>query len=191
MESAATVTQLLFRWSQGDQAALEELEPLVHGELHNLAAAYLKRRRRNPTLQPTDLINEALLRLLRQSTPVQWDSRAHFFAIAARLMRVVLVDHARKRRAEKRGGGLQAITLVGTEVLCLDRTPDILEIDEALNDLAKVDKRKADVIEQRYFTGMTREEIAAHLGLSLETVKRDLRLGEAWLRRFLDGRSSA
>jgi RNA polymerase sigma factor (TIGR02999 family) len=187
MESAASVTQLLFRWGQGDRAALEELAPRVQGELHSLARAYLKRRRRNQTLQPTALINEAWVRLMGQSTTTKWEGRTHFFGIAARLMRIALVDYVRARRAVKRGGGLESPTLEQVTVLCPDRTPDILEVNEALDQLAKVDERKAKVIELRYFGGMSREEIAAALDLTLPTVKRDLRLGEAWLRRFLAG----
>jgi RNA polymerase sigma-70 factor, ECF subfamily len=189
MESAASVTQLLSRWNQGDRAALEELALRVQGELRSLARTYLKRSRAHQTLQPTALINEAWLRLLGPSTTIQWENRTHFFGIAARLMRIVLVDHARERRVVKRGGGLEALTLEQITVLCPDRTPDILEVNEALDQLARVDKRKAKVIELRYFGGMSREEIAAALDLTLPTVKRDLRLGEAWLRRFLAGES--
>jgi len=190
MESAASVTQLLSRWSQGDQAALEELAPRVQRELHSLARTYLKRGRAQQTLQPTALINEAWLHLLGPSTTIQWENRAHFFGIAARLMRIVLVHSARERRAVKRGGGLEALTLERITVLCPNRTPDILEVNEALDQLAKVDERKARVIELRYFGGMTREEIAAALDLTVSTVKRDLRLGEARLQRFLAGESS-
>jgi RNA polymerase sigma factor (TIGR02999 family) len=187
VQSAASVTQLLFRWSQGDRAALEELAPRVQRELHSLARAYLKRGRANQTLQPTALINEAWLRLLGPSPAINWENRTHFFGIAARLMRIALVDRARERQALKRGGGVEALTLEQVTVLCPDRTPDVLEVNEALDELAKVDERKAKVIELRYFGGMSREEIAAALNLTLPTVKRDLRLGEAWLRRFLAG----
>jgi RNA polymerase sigma factor (TIGR02999 family) len=187
MESAASVTQLLFRWGQGDRVALEELAPRVQRELRSLARAYLKRGRAQQTLQPTILINEAWLRLLGPSTTIQWENRTHFFGIAARLMRIVLVDHARTRRTVKRGGGLEALTLEQITVLCPDSTPNILEVDEALDQLATVDERKAKVIELRYFGGMSREEIAAALDLTVPTVKHDLRLGEAWLRRFLAG----
>ena len=189
VESAASVTQLLFRWSQGDRAALEELAPRVQRELRSLARTYLKRGRAHQTLQPTALINEAWLRLLGPSATIQWENRVHFFGIAARLMRIALVDRARERRALKRGGGLEAITLEQVTVLCPDRSPDILEVNEALDQLAKVDERKAKVIELRYFGGVTRKEIAAALGLTLPMVKHDLRLGEAWLRRFLAGES--
>jgi RNA polymerase sigma factor (TIGR02999 family) len=149
VESAASVTQLLFRWGQGDRVALEELAPRVQRELRSLARTYLKRNGTHQTLQPTALINEAWLRLLGPCTTIQWENRTHFFGIAARLMRIVLVDHARARRAVKRGGGLEALTLEEITVLCPDRTPDILEVNEALDQLAKVDERKAKVIELR------------------------------------------
>jgi RNA polymerase sigma factor (TIGR02999 family) len=184
---AASITQLLSRWGQGDRAALEELAPQVQKELHILARTYLKRGRPNQTLQPTALINEAWVRLMGQPTAMQWENRSHFYGIAARLMRIVLVDHARTRRALKRGGVLEPLTLEQVPLMAPGRAPEILEVNEALDELAKVDERKAQVIELRYFGGMSREEIATALGLTLPTVKRDLRLGEAWMRRFLAG----
>ena len=191
MEGASPVTQLLVEWSQGNQAALEELTPHVYRELHALARSYLRRGRPNHTLQPTALINEACIRLLGKSEPIQWENRAHFFGIAARLMRMVLVDYSRARQAAKRGGEAEAVTLEETMALSSSHAPDVLEVNEALDHLAKIDERKAKVIELRYFGGMEREEIAAALGLTVATVKRDLRLGEAWLRRFLRGESPA
>lgn len=173
------------QWSEGSQAALAELTPQVQRELRALAKSYLGRGRGNHTLQPTALINEVWLRLLGQSQALQWENRAHFFGIAARLMRIVLVDYARSRSAAKRGGGAETVTLDENMALCPNRAPDVLEVSEALDQLAKVDVRKAKVIELRYFGGMEREEIAAALDLTVATVKRDLRLGEAWLRRFL------
>ena len=187
MDEAAPVTQLLVAWSHGDQAALDQLTPHVYRELHSLAKSYLRRGRPNQTLQPTALINEACLRLLGQAEPIQWENRAHFFGIAARLMRMVLVDYSRARKAAKRGGSSDPVTLEETLILSPSRAPDVLEVDEALGRLAALDKRKAEVIELRYFGGMEREEIATALGLTVPTVKRDLRLGEAWLRRFLRG----
>jgi RNA polymerase sigma factor (TIGR02999 family) len=189
MESAANVTQLLYRWSHGDQAAMEQLAPQVQQELYSLARTYLKRRRPNQTLQPTALVNEAWLRLIGQSTAIQWENRAHFFGIAARLMRIVLVDHARMHRAMKRGGAAEPLTLDPANLPSLNKAPEILEVNEALDRLAEIDERKAKVIELRYFGGLTREEIAAALDLTVPTVKRDLRLGSAWLRRFLVGES--
>jgi len=191
MAEAPPITQLLADWSRGNPAALEELTPHVYRELHLLARNYLRRGRPNQTLQPTALINEACLRLLGQTEPVQWENRAHFFGIAARLMRLVLVDQSRARLAAKRGGAVEAVTLQEAQLLCPHQVPGVLEINEALDALAKIDERKAKVIELRYFGGMEREEIATALSLTLATVKRDLRLGEAWLRRFLRGESPA
>jgi RNA polymerase sigma-70 factor, ECF subfamily len=187
MAGPASVSQLLIAWGQGEAAALEQLTPRVYRELHKVARAYLRRGRPNQTLQPTALINEAFLRLLDQSQPVPWESRAHFYGIAARLMRLILVDHARAHHAAKRGGAGEPVTLDDCMAVSPGRAPDVLEIDEALDRLAVVDERKAKVIELRYFGGMDREEVAAALGLTVPTVKRDLRLGEAWLRRFLSG----
>jgi RNA polymerase sigma factor (TIGR02999 family) len=191
MDPPASITQLLVQWSQGDQAALDELAPQVYRELHALAGTYLKRGRPNQTLQATALINEAWLRLIGQSQPIPWENRAHFFGIAARLMRLALVDQIRSKGTAKRGGAAQAVTLEEAMILSPNRAPDVLEISEALDRLAKVDERKAKVIELRYFGGMEREEIATALGLTVFTVKRDLRLAEAWLRRFLSSRTLA
>ena len=185
MEPAAPITQLLANWSDGNPAALEELTSRVYRELHGLAKTYLRRGRSNQTLQPTALVNEAWLRLIDPAQPCRWENRAHFFGIAARLMRLILVDYARAHGAAKRGGDVVAVSLEETRVLSPARAPDVLEVSEALDQLSKVDERKAKVIELRYFGGMDREEIATALGLTLPTVKRDLRLGEAWLRRFL------
>ena len=189
MGGSSSVSQLLIAWRRGEPAALEQLTLRVYRELHKLARAYLRRGQPNQSLQPTALINEAFLRLLDQSQPVQWENRAHFFGIAARLMRIILVDHARARHAAKRGGAAAAVTLDDCMAVSPGRAPDVLEIDEALDRLAAVDERKAKVIELRYFGGMNREEVATALGLTVPTVKRDLRLGEAWLRRFLTGES--
>ena len=187
MDQPTSITELLVQWSQGSQAALEELAPHVNRELHGLAAAYLNRRRPNQTLQPTALVNEAWLRLIGQKRPIPWENRAHFFGIAARLMRIILVDQLRSRRAAKRGGAARAVTLEEATMLLPSRALDVIEISEALDELAKVDERKAKVIELRYFGGMEREEIATALGMTIFTVKRDLRLAEAWLRQFLLG----
>jgi RNA polymerase sigma-70 factor (ECF subfamily) len=182
----ASISELLVAWGKGEAPALEQLTPRVYGELYKVARAYL-RRGPSESLQPTALINEVFLRLLDQSQPIQWENRTHFFGIAARLMRLILVDQARMRRAAKRGGAAVPITLHDCMAITTERKRDVLEIDEALTRLATVDERKAKVIELRYFGGMDREEVAATLGLTLATVKRDLRLGEAWLRRFLAG----
>jgi RNA polymerase sigma factor (TIGR02999 family) len=188
MGGSHSVSQLLIAWGRGEAGALDQLTPRVYRELHKLARAYLRRGRPNQSLQPTALINEAYLRLLDPSQPVEWENRAHFFGIAARLMRLVLVDHARARQAAKRGGAAAPVTLDDCMAVSPGRAPDVLEVDEALDHLAAVDERKAKVIELRYFGGLDREEVAAALGLTVATVKRDLRLGEAWLRRFLAGK---
>ncbi len=156
---------------------------------HKLARIYLRRGGPAQSLQPTALINEAYLRLLNQPEPIQLENRAHFFGIAARLMRMILVDQARNRQAAKRGGVAANVTLDDCMAVSPGRAPEVLEIDEALDRLAEVDERKAKVIELRYFGGMDREEVAAALGLTVATVKRDLSLGEAWLRRFLAERT--
>jgi RNA polymerase sigma-70 factor, ECF subfamily len=185
MGATHSVSRLLIAWGNGEPAALEELTPRVYHELHKVARAYLRRGGPFNSLQPTALINEAYVRLLDQSEPIHWENRAHFFGIAARVMRLVLVDQARTRRAAKRGGEAAAVTLDGCMAVSPACAPDVLEVNEALDQLAAVDERKAKVIELRYFGGMNREEVAAALGLTVATVKRDLHLGEAWLRRFL------
>jgi RNA polymerase sigma factor (TIGR02999 family) len=190
MAGTQSVSQLLVAWGRGEAAALEQLTPRVYRELHQIARAYLRRGRPDRSLQPTALINEAYLRLLDRSQPIEWENRAHFFGIAARLMRMILVDHARNRQAAKRGGDAAAVTLDGCMAVTPGRAPDVLEIDQALDRLAEVDERKAKVIEMRYFAGMDREEVASALGLTVATVKRDLMLGEAWLRKFLAGGSA-
>jgi len=189
MTEPPSITRLLVNWSNGDRAALDELTPQVQQELHALARIYLSRGRRNQTLQPTALINEVYLRLIDQSQPIQWQCRSHFFAIAARLMRQVLVDYARAHRAVKRGGEAVAVTLDERVAPSLCQAPDLLDVDEALTRLEHWDERKGKIIELRYFGGMSREEIATACGLTTATVKRDLRLAEAWLRRDLRGES--
>jgi RNA polymerase sigma factor (TIGR02999 family) len=162
------------------------LTPQVYEELRAIARSYLgKRNRPNQTLQPTALVHEAWMRLAGQPHPPQWENRQHFFGVAARLMRLVLVDCVRAHHAVKRGGGVQGVTLEETAVLAPDQAPDVLEVDEALDRLAQFDERKAKVVELKYFGGLEREEIAGTLGLTVATVKRDLRFGEAWLRQFL------
>src|SRR4051812_40382607 len=174
MAETPSVTRLLIDWSKGNRDALEQLTPLVQRELHALARTYLSRGRRNQTLQPTALINELYVRLIDQSQPVQWEGRSHFFGIAARIMRHILVDYARAHGAAKRGAGAIAVTLEETVAFSpASQAPAILDVDAALNRLAKVDERKAKIIELRYFGGMTREEIACVSGLTLATVKRD------------------
>jgi RNA polymerase sigma factor (TIGR02999 family) len=185
-ERAQEVTHLLIRWHEGQRAALDELTPLVYGELRKLAAAYMRRERTEHTLQPTALINEAYLRLVDQSLPM-FNSRTHFFGVAAQIMRQVLVDFARAHRSEKRGAGFRT-PLDEAVHLSVEPSTDLLELHDALERLATFDHRKAKVIEMRYFGGLTRDEVAEAMHLTLATVKRDLMLGEAWLRRELAAR---
>jgi RNA polymerase sigma factor (TIGR02999 family) len=177
------VTSLLLDWSKGNQSALERLVPIIYEELLRLARARLSRENRQCTLQPTALVHESYLRLADE-TKLQWQNRAHFYAIAANTMRRVLIDYARKRNAEKRGGGM-IITLQTGMDFAQERAPDCLALDEALKKLAKVDERKSRAIELKYFAGMTTEEIGSVLGIAVATVGRELRLGQAWLRREL------
>lgn len=180
------ITHLLREWSDGDQQALDKLTPLVYEELRQQAARYLRRERAGHTLQTTALINEAYLRLI-DAKDVRWQSRAHFFAIAANLMRRVLVDHARRRDAEKRGGEHLRMTL--DDAMAVTTTPDVdvLAIDEALNKLARIDSQQALVVELRFFSGLSVEETAAALGVSPATIKRDWSVARAWLRREIGG----
>lgn len=175
------ITQLLLDWRNGDEQALAELTPLVYGALLRLAARYLRREREDHTLQATELVNEAYLQLIGQQHR-DWQSRAHFLAIASHLMRNILVDHARAHAAAKRGGEKplplnEAIEVPGKTA------PDVLALDEALKDLAKHDKRKCLIIELCYFGGLSMEEIAEVTGLAVATLRRDLRMAEAWLGR--------
>lgn len=179
------VTRLLVDWQHGDKAALDDLMPLVYHELRKLAAGYLRDERRNHTLQPTALIHEAYLRMIDQNLP-EWQNRAHFFGVAARLMRQILVDHARTRGASKRGGEQPKISLDDAPpIFTREDTTGLLMLDEALTKLASFDERKVRVVEMRAFGGMTVEDTARALGVSEPTVKRDMRLAQAWLRREL------
>jgi RNA polymerase sigma-70 factor (ECF subfamily) len=176
------VTQLLVDWSNGDQAALDQLIPLVHDELRRMAHHYMARENPDHTLQTTALVNDAYLRLIDQKR-TNWQNRAQFFGIAAQLMRRILVDHARSHAYAKRGGGAIQVPLNEGAVLSPQRAADVLALDEALNQLATVDPRKCQIVELRYFGGFTVEEAAALLGASEVTVMRDWSLAKAWLRR--------
>ncbi|MEP7340094.1 MAG: sigma-70 family RNA polymerase sigma factor [Acidobacteriota bacterium] len=176
------VTQLLLDWRNGDQEALEKLTPLLYGELRRLAESYLRRERANHTLQATALVNEAFLQLLGNS-PMDWQNRAHFFGIAARLMRQILVDHARAHSASKRGSGQDALPLDDAIEVPGARPADVVALDDALQDLAAFDDRKSRIIELRYFGGLSIEETAEVAGISVATVRRELRMAEAWLYR--------
>jgi RNA polymerase sigma factor (TIGR02999 family) len=179
------VTELLRRWNLGDRDAMDRLMPIVYDELRRLAAGYLKAERRDHTLQPTALVHEAYLRLVRQDR-VEWQNRAHFFGIAARMMRRVLVDHARRRQAGKRDAGVFRLTLQVGEALEVSRDPELLELDEALTRLERLDSDQARVVELRFFGGLTVEETASVLGVSTATVKREWRTAKAFLRQEMD-----
>jgi len=175
------VTNLLLEWANGDSSALERLTPIIYHELLRLARARLSRENRDCTLQPTALVHECYLRLADQ-TRLQWQNRAHFYAVAANTMRRVLIDQARKRKSLKRGQGVRVTLQTGMDV-ARERGPDVVALDEALQRLAGLDARKGRVIELKFFGGMTSEEIGQVLGISVATVGRELRLGQAWLRR--------
>ncbi len=186
--AGAEVTVLLEAWQQGDRAAFDRLVPLVYDELRSLARAQLLRDAGQWTLQATALVHEAYFRLA--GAEIRWEGRSHFFAIAARVMRQVLVDEARRRQAEKRGGGVRPLELIAGAAVedplgGAEAEEDFLALDSALVRLGALDSRRAQVVELRYFAGMTIEETGRHLGLSHATVERDLKLARAWLARQL------
>ena len=183
---AQQVTGLLIAWGAGDESAFEQLVPLVHAELRRLAHREMGRERAGHTLQTTALVNEAYLRLIDVSQ-VKWQDRAHFFAMSARLMRRILVDHARGRQAQKRGGATRKISFEESLVVSPERGEDLVALDGALQALAVVDARKCQVVEMRYFGGLSVEESAEALHVSPETVMRDWRLAKVWLLRELSG----
>lgn len=182
------VTQLLLRWRAGDADAVEELMPLVYDELRRLAHHHLWHERDGHTLHTTDLVHEAFINLVgHDQTP--WQNRAHFFAVAARVMRHILIDYARQRKRTKRGGGRPHLSLDRAVVFSEDRVEELLSLDQALSQLETVDQRLCRVVECRYFGGLTIEETAEVLEISPATVKRDWLMAKAWLRRSLDGNS--
>jgi RNA polymerase sigma factor (TIGR02999 family) len=181
-----SITQLLVAWGDGDHAALEQLVPLVYAELRRLARSHLRGERREHTLQTTALVNEAYLRLVEQKQ-VRWQNRAHFLAIAATQMRRILVDYARRRQYQKRGGGAPQVTLAEAEPLSDERAPDLVALDEALQSLAEVDPRRSQVVELKFFGGLSIEETAGVLGVSTTTVERDWTIAKAWLHKTLTG----
>lgn len=174
------VTQLLQRWSQGDDAAVVELTPLVYEELRRLAHHYMEGQRPNHTLQTTALVNEAYLRLADQTDP-NWQSRAHFFAVAARAMRQILVSYARTQHAQKRGGGALKIELDEAALVSPEESREIVELHEALEQLSALDSRKAQIVELKYFGGLNYDEIAEVLKISRITVRRDWEFAKVWL----------
>jgi RNA polymerase sigma factor (TIGR02999 family) len=182
------ITQLLLDWSEGNQAALDKLLPLVYNKLRRLARRYLSKECPGQTLQTTDLVHEAYLRLVDQRR-VQWQNRAQFFGVAAQLMRRILVDRARRHKRIKRGAGAPIIPLDEAVVASDQSSFDVLALDEALNKLAEIDGRKARVVELRFFGGLEVEETAASLNISEVTVMRDWKMAKAWLHRELAGQS--
>ena len=182
--SPREVTELLLRWWEGDSAAAESVTRLIYGELHRLAHSYMRRERYDRLLQTTALVNEAYIRLV--DLDVQWEGRSHFFGICAQLMRRILVDAARRRRAEKRGGDVPPLQL-GDYEIAAERADHLMALDDALLDLETIDRRKSKALEMHYFGGMTAAEIGDALELSTRSVERDLRLARAWVADALKG----
>jgi RNA polymerase sigma factor (TIGR02999 family) len=180
------VTELLQAWSDGDEAALEQLAPLVYAELHRLARMYMAGERQNHTLETGALLNEAYMRLVDWKN-VRWQNRAHFFAVSAQMMRRILVDHARSRRNLKHGGGAHSLPLDEAPLFSKERSEDFVALDEALQRLTEIDPRKGRVVELRFFGGLTVEETAEVLKVSPFTVIRDWNLAKVWLHRELNG----
>jgi RNA polymerase sigma factor (TIGR02999 family) len=187
--TSTQVTELLVRWRGGDKAALDSLMPLVYTELRRIANRYLQGERSDHTLQSTALVHEAYVRMTQQDLP-QWQNRAHFFAVAAQLMRQILVDHARSHRASKRGGSAYKLALDEAEEQPLVRDVDVVALDDALKSLAHMDEQQSRVVELKFFGGLTVEDTAEVLGVSPSTVKRDWTTARAWLFRELN-RSAA
>ena len=188
-QSSKEITGLLIAWSEGDESALDRLAPLIHAELHRLAHHYMGRERTGHLLQTSALVNEAYVRLIDWKN-VRWQNRAHFFGVAAQMMRRILVDFARERQALKHGGGTLQVSL-GEAAFVVHRDTDLVALDEALNALAEIDPRKVRVVEMRFFAGLSVEEVADVLKVSKETVMRDWRLAKVWLLRELEGEAVA
>ena len=186
--SAHEITQLLINGSNGSQGALDQLYPLVYEELRRLAHRYMSRERPGHTLQTTAVVHEAYLRLIDQKH-VQWQSRAHFFAIAAQMMRRILITHAQSHAYAKRGGGALKVSLDEAAILSQERAGELLALDEALNSLTALDPRRSQVVELRFFGGLSNEEIAEVLKISPNTVTRDWQMAKAWLRREMSRNS--
>ncbi len=180
------ITELLGTWGAGDAEALEQLAPLVYAELRDRAVSLLKGERRDLTLQTQDLVQEAVLRLMDQRN-TQWQNRSQFFAVAARMMRRVLVDHCRRKRRARRGGGLKRIQMEELPDTTDEKTSDLIALDQALDDMAVMDTSLARIVELHYFGGLTQEEVAEVVGTSEPTVRRRLRAARAWLYRSMTG----
>jgi RNA polymerase sigma-70 factor (ECF subfamily) len=186
MHSSENVTQLLVRWSEGDQKALDKLMPMVYSELRRLASNYLRRERQNHTLQPTALVNEAYLKLIDQRS-AHWQNRAQFYGVAAQLMRRILVDHARQHQAAKRGGPSQErLSITSAGQLAEKPEIDLLALHEALEELKTLDSQQERIVELKFFGGLSIEETAEVLGIGHATVERDWKMARAWLRRKLE-----
>ncbi len=185
VSSPGDVTALLIAWKGGDGEALDQLTPIVYSELRKLARSHLRGERREHSLQPTALTHEAFLRLFG-TRKVEWQDRAHFFAVASQLMRRVLVEHARKRGAAKRGAGATRVTLGDAEAPAASVDVDVVAVHEALDQLKAIDARQSKIVELRYFGGLSIEEVAEVLGISPATVKREWRVAKLWLRRALE-----
>jgi RNA polymerase sigma factor (TIGR02999 family) len=183
------ITQLLVAWSHGEETALEMLTPIIYGELRRLAQSYMRQERADHTLQSTAVVHEAFIRLIDQN--VEWKSRAHFFAIAAKMMRRILVDHARARSTSKRGAGMPRVDVEEQAIESQERSVDLLALDEALEHLARIDPQRSRIVELRYFGGLSNEESANVLGISPATVQRQWSGAKAWLYRELSGRESS
>jgi RNA polymerase sigma-70 factor (ECF subfamily) len=181
--SPKDVSRLLVDWGNGDQAALDELIPLVYDELRRLAGRYMRRESQDHTLQTSALVNEAYMRLVDQKN-VQWQNRAHFFGVAAQLMRRILVDHARSRSRVKRGGGLQMVSLADQAGVSKEAA-EVIALDDALTNLAEMDQRKSQIVEMKFFGGLTTEEVAEVLKITTRTVEREWRKARAWLNRAI------
>ena len=186
---APDITRLLVDWSEGRRDALDQLMPAIYQELHKIAGSYLRRERAEHTLQPTALIHEAYLRLVGQNVP-SFKSRTHFYGVAAHVMRQILVEHARARGAAKRGAGGRKVSLDDVTLFSAERTADLVALDDALTTLAGFDERKCKVIELRFFAGLSLDDTADALGVSVATIGRELRLAQAWLQRELDRTAS-
>src|SRR5262249_13221127 len=190
MESSSNeITRQLIAWSKGDKAALERLIPAVYQELRRMADYYLRGEQSGHSLQPTALVHEAYLRLIDQSQ-VEWHNRAHFFGVAAQMMRRILIDHAKTKHRAKRGGGARKISLEETVNYTREKAAELVALDEALRELGEIDERKSRIVELRYFGGLTVDETAEVLGISDKTVMRDWNLAKAWLYSAMTGDSS-
>jgi len=183
------ITELLAAWNDGEEYALERLLPIVEAELRRIAHNYMRRERGNHTLQTSALVNEAYVKLVDQRD-VRWQNRSHFFALSAQIMRRILLNHARDRVAQKRGGGTEEIALEDSVILTKEKSAELIALDDALQELAKFDKTKSRIVELRYFGGMTIEETAEALGIAPVTVSVNWRLAKAWLARKMRGKEN-